>query len=63
MRERAPWYRRRLGSLGRLAVVLVAAAALLGFAAPRETAWLVVQTGLVVAATAAYLVALVRSPD
>jgi len=63
MRKRAPWYRRRVGHLGRLAVVLVAAAALVGFAAPREGVWLAVQATLVVGATAAYLLALVRSPD
>lgn len=63
MRERAPWYRRSVGWLGRLAVVLVVAAALVGFTAPREPAWIVVQAALVLGATAAYLLALVRSPD
>ena len=63
MRDRAPWYRRRVGRLGGLAVALVAAAALVGFAAPRETAWFALQVVLVVGATAAYVLALVRSPD
>ena len=63
MREREPWYRRRLGVLGRIAVVLVGAAALVGFAAPRTNSWLALQAALVCLATAAYLVALVRSPD
>jgi len=63
MRERAPWYRRRVGSLGRVSVGLVVVAALVGFAAPREGAWRALQAVLVIAAAAAYLVALVRSPD
>ena len=63
MRDRAPWYRRRVGRLGQLAVALVAAAALVGFAAPREGPWLALQGVLVVGATAAYVIALVRSPD
>ncbi len=63
MGQRAPWYRRRVGALGRVAVVLVVAAALVGFVAPRTDGWLVVQATLAVLATAAYLVALVRSPD
>ena len=63
MGQRAPWYRRRVGVLGRVAVVLVVAAALVGFVAPRTDVWLAVQATLAVLATAAYLVALVRSPD
>ena len=63
MRERAPWYRRRVGALGRVAVVLVVAAAVVGFAGPDGGAWVVLQAALVGAATLAYLVALVRSPD
>lgn len=63
MRNRAPWYRRRVGRLGQLAVALVAAAAVVGFAAPRDLAWVVLQASLVICATAAYLVGLVRSPD
>lgn len=63
MRTRAPWYRRRLGAFGRLAVVLAVVAALVGFAAPREGGWLAVQAALVVGAAVAYLAALVRSPD
>lgn len=63
MRERAPWYRRRVGRLGALSVGLIAAAAIVGFATPQDGAWLALQAGLVTAAAAAYLVALVRSPD
>ena len=62
-RNRAPWYRRRLGVLGRVAVALVVSAAVVGFAAPRTDAWLAVQATLVVLATGVYLLALVRSPD
>jgi len=62
-RSRAPWYRRRLGVLGRVAVALVVAAAVVGFAAPQTDAWLAVQATLVVLATGFYLLALVRSPD
>jgi hypothetical protein len=63
VRERAPWYRRRLGRLGRLAVVLVVASAAVGFLSSAEGSWRLIQVGLVIAAAAAYLVALVRSPD
>ena len=63
VRERAPWYRRSVGRLGRLAVVLIVAAAFVGFFAPREGVWLAVQATLVVGATVAYLLALIRSPD
>jgi hypothetical protein len=63
VRERAPWYRRRLGGLGRVAVVLVVASAAVGFLGPGDGGWRVLQLGLVVAAAATYLVALVRSPD
>ena len=63
MRQRAPWYRRRVGVLGRVAVALVVTAALVGFSTPRTGGWLALQAALVGLATAAYLVALVRSPD
>lgn len=63
VRERAPWYRRRLGALGRVAVALVVAAAIVGFAGPGEGAWLALQAALVGAAVLAYVVGLVRSPD
>jgi len=63
VRERAPWYRRRLGALGRVAVALVVAAAIVGFVTPRQGVGLAVQAALVICAAAAYLVALVRSPD
>ena len=63
MRQRAPWYRRRVGALGRVAVALVVTAALVGFSAPRTDRWLAVQAALVGLATAAYFLALARSPD
>ncbi|HET9937813.1 MAG TPA: hypothetical protein VFQ28_03420 [Gaiella sp.] len=63
MRERAPWYRRRLGPLAGVAAALVAVAAVVGFAGPGTGAWRVVQVALVTLAAAVYLVALVRSPD
>ena len=63
MRERAPWYRRRLGALGRVAVALVVAAAIVGFAGPDNRTWFVLQATLVGAAVLVYLVGLVRSPD
>lgn len=63
MRQRAPWYRRRVGRLGGLAVALVAVAALVGFLAPRERGWTALQAVLVAGAATAYLLALLRSPD
>lgn len=63
MRERAPWYRRRLGALGRVAVVLVVGSALVGFAAPDTDAWRVLQVALALGAAVAYFAGLVRSPD
>jgi hypothetical protein len=63
VRDRAPWYRRRLGPLGGVAAALVAVAAVLGFAGPGTGAWRVAQVVLVTLAAALYLVALVRSPD
>ena len=63
MRDRAPWYRRRLGRLAGVSGALVVAAALVGFAGPDTGAWRVAQVVLVTLAAAVYLVALVRSPD
>ncbi|HET9288194.1 MAG TPA: hypothetical protein VFO26_11605 [Gaiella sp.] len=63
MRERVPWYRRRLGVLGRVAVALVVASAATGFLAPASTGWRTLQVSLAVAAAIAYLAALMRSPD
>jgi hypothetical protein len=63
MRERAPWYRRRLGVLGRIAVALVVASAATGFVAPATAGWRALQVALAVAAAIAYLTALIRSPD
>jgi len=63
VRERAPWYRRRLGPLAGISAALVVAAALVGFAGPGTGAGRVAQVVLVTLAAAVYLVALVRSPD
>ena len=63
MRDRAPWYRRRLGPLAGVSAALVVAAAHVGFAGPGTGAWRVAQVVLVTLAAAVYLVALVRSPD
>jgi hypothetical protein len=63
VRERAPWYRRRLGVLGRVAVALVVASAAVGFVAPATTGWRSLQVALAVGAAVAYLAGLVRSPD
>jgi hypothetical protein len=63
VRDRAPWYRRRLGPLAGVSAALVVAAALVGFAGPGTGAWRVAQVVLVTLAAAVYLVALVRSPD
>ena len=63
MRERAPWYRRRIGRHGKVAVVLVVASALVGFATHGAGGWPAVQAALLVGGAAAYLLGLVRSPD
>jgi len=63
MRERAPWYRRRVGRHGAVAVALVASSAIVGFARHGSGAWHAVQAALLVGGAAAYLVGLVRSPD
>jgi len=63
MRERAPWYRRRIGRYGLVAVVLVASSAIVGFATHGSGRWHAVQAALLAGAAAAYLVGLLRSPD
>jgi hypothetical protein len=63
MRERAPWYHRRIGRHGKVAVVLVVASALVGFATHGAGGWHAVQAALLVGGAAAYLLGLVRSPD
>ena len=63
MRERAPWYRRRLGTLGRVAVVLVVGSAAVGFLSPGTGWWRVAQIALALGAAVAYLTALALSPD
>ncbi len=63
MRERAPWYRRRVGLLGGVAVALVASSAIVGFATHGSGGWHAVQAALLIGGAAAYLVGLARSPD
>jgi hypothetical protein len=63
VRERAPWYRRRLGALGGVSAAFVVAAALVGFAGPDTGVWHVIQVALVTLAASVYLLAVVRSPD
>jgi hypothetical protein len=63
MRERAPWYRRRVGVHGAIAVALIASSAVVGFDGHGSGRWHAVQAVLLVAGAAAYLLGLVRSPD
>jgi hypothetical protein len=63
MRERAPWYRRRTGRYGAVAVAFVASSAIVGFVTHGSGAWHAVQAALLVCGAAAYLVGLMRSPD
>lgn len=49
--------------LGRVAVALVAASALVGFVAPDTDGWRLVQVTLALGAAIAYFIALARSPD
>jgi hypothetical protein len=63
MRERAPWYRRRVGVHGAVAAGLIASSAIVGFATHGSGAWHAVQAALLVGGAAAYLVGLVRSRD
>jgi hypothetical protein len=63
MRERAPWYRRRIGLHGAVAVTLVAGSAIVGFVSHGSGGWRTVQAALLLAGAAAYLVGLLRSPD
>jgi hypothetical protein len=63
MRQRAPWYRRRVGLHGAVAVALVVSSALVGFVTHGSGRWHAVQAALLVGGAAAYLLGLVRSPD
>jgi hypothetical protein len=63
MRDRAPWYRRRVGRHGVVAVALIASSAVVGFATHGSGGWRAVQAALLLGGAAAYLVGLVRSPD
>lgn len=63
MRERAPWYRRRVGVYGWVAAALTAASGIVGFVTHESGGWRSAQAGLLVAGAAAYLAGLVRSPD
>ena len=63
MRKRAPWYHRRIGLHGAIAVALVASSAIVGFLTHGTGGWHAVQAALLVCGAAAYLVGLVRSPD
>ena len=63
MRQRAPWYRRRVGRHGAVAVALLVASAIVGFATHGSGAWHAVEAVLAVGGAAAYLLGLVRSPD
>jgi hypothetical protein len=63
MRERAPWYRRRVGLHGAIAVALIASSAIIGFTTHGTGNWHAVQAVLLLAAAAAYLLGLARSPD
>jgi hypothetical protein len=62
-RERAPWWRRRLGAWGAACAVLVLLSIGLGLVGSRTTPWLTVQGILLATAAACYVVGLVRSPD
>ena len=63
MRERAPWYHRRIGLHGAVAVALVVSSAVVGFLAHGSGGWHAVQAALLVCGAAAYLLGLARSPD
>ena len=63
MRDRAPWYRRRIGLHGVVAVIFVASSAIVGFVRHGSGVWHAVQAALLVCGAAAYVVGLVRSPD
>lgn len=62
-RERAPWWKRRLGAWGRACVVLVLASLAVGVTVERSDVLLALQCVLLGAAAACYLVGLVRSAD
>ena len=58
-----PWYHRRIGLHGVIAVALIASSAIVGFTTHGSGNWHVVQAALLVGAAAAYLLGLARSPD
>jgi hypothetical protein len=63
MRNRAPWYHRRIGLHGAVAVALIASSAIIGFTTHGTGSWHAVQAALLLAAAAAYLLGLARSQD
>ena len=63
MRKRAPWYHRRIGLHGAIAVTLIACSAIVGFTTHGTGSWHAVQGALLLGAAAAYLLGLARSPD
>jgi len=63
MRDRAPWYRRRIGLHGAVAVAFVVSSAAVGFVMHGDGRWHAVQAALLVCGAAAYLLGLARSPD
>jgi hypothetical protein len=62
-RERAPWWRRRLGRWGVLCGVLVLCSIGLGVVLDRDRPVVATQLTLLGLAAVLYLVGLVRSPD
>ncbi len=62
-RERAAWWKRRLGPWGVASVLLVLASITLGFVLERTPGALAVEGALLAGAATCYLVGLVRSPD
>ena len=62
-KRRGPWYHRRIGLHGVIAVALIASSAIVGFTTHGSGNWHVVQAALLVGAAAAYLLGLARSPD
>jgi hypothetical protein len=63
MRKRAPWYHRRIGLHGAIAVALIVCSAIVGFTTHGSGSWHAVQAALLLGAAAAYLLGLARSPD
>ncbi len=63
MRDRAPWYRRRVGVYGWVAAALTSASGIVGLTTHGSGGSRSAQAALLVAGAAAYLAGLVRSPD